>query len=101
EHDVEATTVAARVAPPVGAGGVDRPVTDVLPRLVRRGEWADACRLRGCEHGETDALLDGRGEDLVVDGRLREPHAGGGPPDAVVEVGQPPAHLGAQVPFIA
>ena len=57
--------------------------------------------LPGGEDGEAHALLGQHRQHPLVDGGLRQPHALGFAPEPVAEVGQAPAHLGAQVAVVA
>ena len=83
----------------VGVSGVDGGVGGVGPGELggSGGDGADAGALVGCEDGELDAFLGEDVEDFAVDGGLGEPHAFGFAPEAVFEVGNAPADLGAGV----
>ena len=65
--------------------------------LILSGDGADAGALVGGEDGELDALLGEEIEDGAGDGGLGEPHALGPAAEAVLEVGDAPADLGAGV----
>lgn len=62
-------------------------------------DGADVPALNGGEDGELDAFLGHEVENVAVDGGLGEPHAFGFAAEAVFEVGDAPADLGAGVAF--
>ncbi len=62
--------------------------------------WPDAGALVWGEDGELDALLRHEVEDPAADGGLGEPHAFGLAAEAVLEVGDAPADLGAGVALV-
>ncbi len=61
------------------------------------GDPADVLALVGGEDGELDAFLGHEVEDLAIDGGFGEPHAFGFAAEAMLEVGDAPADLGAGV----
>ena len=60
-------------------------------------DFADAGALVGGEDGVLDTLLGEEVEDGAGDGGFGEPHALGAAAEAVLEVGDAPADLGAGV----
>ena len=64
------------------------------------GQGPDGRHLAGGQDREPHALLGQDGQHRPVDRRLRQPHARGGAPEAVAEVGQAPADLGADVALV-
>jgi len=78
----------------VGAGRIEPGMGGVAPVAVRR---AHAQRLIRREDGVPDACLGERAQGVHVHGRLRKPEAFGIAPEPVLEVGNAPADLGAQV----
>ena len=78
----------------VGVVGVAPAVEAAARRLV-------GVDLAGGEDREADALLGEHAQHEVVHRRLRQPHALGAPAEAVGEVEDPPAHVGADVALVA
>ena len=82
----------------IGPAGVDRGARHVGP--VAAAERTDARGLVRREDGEGDAASSERLEAPDVDGGLGQPHALGGTTEAVLEVGEPPSHLGQPVAVV-
>jgi hypothetical protein len=96
--DVDPTSFELGMEPAIRVGRVHVGARPRVPPVV--AERARAGDLRRRQQREGDALLHQDAQDCVVDCGLGQPHAFGGPPEAVGEVGQSPAHLGADIALV-
>ena len=100
DHQVDAEGGIVGVPPPGGAGqGPAAGFAGRAPRLAVA--LADRGDLAGRQDREPDPLLGQDRQRAVVDRGLGQPEAVGGAAEAVPEVGEAPADLGAQVAVVA
>ncbi len=83
EDEVDRSTAAIRMHPSIRLAAIDRTV-----------------RLAGCEDREPDPFVDERAQHVVVHRGLGQPHASRRTSEPVLEVGESPTDLGADVTLV-